>query len=197
VGAVGTTKIQTLQAITQYLDGSRANTNRDVIPSAIWRSYAVPAMAEHGIAGRQMQARIGNAYCGTKLYQQNISRERAMRLAHAVESPDISRIAQSEIYWDRVESIVDEGVSDVYDLTVEGAHNFVAEDIIVHNSIEQDSDIVMFIYRDEIYNPDTEFKNIAEISVSKNRNGPTGKTSLFFDKRLTSFKNLAKEKIQL
>lgn len=70
-------------------------------------------------------------------------------------------------------------------------------DLRESGSIEQDSDIVMFIYRDEIYNPDTEFKNIAEINVAKNRNGPTGKATLFFDKRLTSFKNLAREKIQL
>jgi replicative DNA helicase len=70
-------------------------------------------------------------------------------------------------------------------------------DLRESGSIEQDSDIVLFIYRDELYNPDTEFKNVAEISVAKNRNGPTGKVMLFFDKRLTSFKNLAKEKIEL
>jgi replicative DNA helicase len=70
-------------------------------------------------------------------------------------------------------------------------------DLRESGSIEQDADIVMFIYRDEIYNPDTEFKNIAEVSVQKNRNGPTGKVSLFFDNRLTSFKNLAREKIEL
>ena len=70
-------------------------------------------------------------------------------------------------------------------------------DLRESGSIEQDADIVMFIYRDEVYNPDTEFKNIAEISVQKNRNGPTGKISLYFDNRLTSFKNLAREKIEL
>jgi replicative DNA helicase len=70
-------------------------------------------------------------------------------------------------------------------------------DLRESGSIEQDSDIVMFIYRDELYNPDTEFKNVAEIGVAKNRNGPTGKAMLFFDKRLTSFKNLAKERIEL
>jgi len=70
-------------------------------------------------------------------------------------------------------------------------------DLRESGSIEQDSDIVLFIYRDELYNQDTEFKNVAEISVAKNRNGPTGKVMLFFDKRLTSFKNLAKEKIEL
>jgi replicative DNA helicase len=70
-------------------------------------------------------------------------------------------------------------------------------DLRESGSIEQDADIVMFIYRDEIYNPDTEFKNIAEISVQKNRNGPTGKVNLYFDNRLTSFKNLAREKVEL
>jgi replicative DNA helicase len=55
----------------------------------------------------------------------------------------------------------------------------------------------MFIYRDELYNADTEFKNVAEISVAKNRNGPTGKANLFFDSKLTTFKNLAREKIEL
>ncbi|MFN4294550.1 MAG: replicative DNA helicase [Thermoflexales bacterium] len=70
-------------------------------------------------------------------------------------------------------------------------------DLRESGSIEQDADIVLFIYRDELYNPDTEFKNIAEIHVAKNRNGPTGKAMLFFDKRLTSFKNLAKERIEL
>ena len=70
-------------------------------------------------------------------------------------------------------------------------------DLRESGSIEQDADIVMFIYRDELYNQDTEFKNVAEINVAKNRNGPTGKVMLFFDKRLTSFKNLAKERIEL
>jgi replicative DNA helicase len=99
--------------------------------------------------------------------------------------------------WDHVESIEAAGEEEVFDLTVPGPHNFIANDIIVHNSIEQDADIVSFIYRDEVYNPDTDQKNIAEISVQKNRNGPTGKMNLFFDKRLTSFKNLAREKIEL
>jgi replicative DNA helicase len=70
-------------------------------------------------------------------------------------------------------------------------------DLRESGSIEQDADIVQFIYRDELYNPDTEFKNLAEISIQKNRNGPTGKVNLFFDNRLTSFKNLAREKIEL
>ncbi|MCL5998362.1 MAG: replicative DNA helicase [Chloroflexi bacterium] len=197
VGAVGSQKLLQLSSITHHIADMPANTNRDIIPSAVWRRYAVPAMQTHEIPGRVMQANLGNAYCGTGLYRQNLSRERASRLAQAVRSAEIARLAESDIYWDEIALIIEKGPTEVYDMTVPGPHNFVANDIVVHNSIEQDSDIVMFIYRDEVYNPDTEFKNIAEITVAKNRNGPTGKANLFFDKHLTSFKNLAKEKIQL
>lgn len=70
-------------------------------------------------------------------------------------------------------------------------------DLRESGSIEQDADIVSFIYRDEMYNPDTEFKNIAELIIAKNRNGPTGKVDLFFDKSLTAFRNLARERVNI
>lgn len=54
-------------------------------------------------------------------------------------------------------------------------------------SLEQDADVVMFIYRDELYHPDTERQNIADVIVSKHRNGPTGTVQLFFRKRLAQF----------
>ena len=197
IGAAGNSKSHASAEIARYVASKVANTNRDVIPNTIWRRDVVPEMATLGITSREMQASIGMSYCGTSLYKQNVSRERASRIAQAVQSKEIALLAESDIYWDEVSSICEAGMTEVYDLTVPGLHNFIVNDIIVHNSIEQDSDIVMFIYRDEVYNPDTEFKNIAEISVAKNRNGPTGKANLFFDKHLTSFKNLAKEKIQL
>ena len=73
---------------------------------------------------------------------------------------------------------------------MDSLHNFVAGNIIVHNSIEQDADIVMFIYREELYNPETERKNIAEIHIAKHRNGPTGVVPLFFKNSTTHFSDL-------
>ncbi len=70
-------------------------------------------------------------------------------------------------------------------------------DLRESGSIEQDADIVSFIYRDDMYNPDTEFKNIAEVIIGKNRNGPTGKVDLFFDKSLTAFRNLSRERVDV
>jgi replicative DNA helicase len=59
-------------------------------------------------------------------------------------------------------------------------------------AIEQDSDVVMFIHREDRYKSDTERKNIADIIVAKHRNGPVGKVELYFDERMVSFKNLEK-----
>lgn len=64
-------------------------------------------------------------------------------------------------------------------------------DLRESGSIEQDADIVMFIYREELYDQDTERANIADIIVAKHRNGPTDTISLRFDPTLTKFADLA------
>jgi replicative DNA helicase len=107
-------------------------------------------------------------------------------LARSV-SEELARLARSDVYWDKVASIEQEGIEDVFDMTVPDLHNFVANDVIVHNSIEQDSDVVMFVYREEVYNPETEKQNIAEIIVAKHRNGPTGVVPLYFRKDVAQF----------
>jgi replicative DNA helicase len=60
-------------------------------------------------------------------------------------------------------------------------------DLRESGSIEQDADVVLFIYRDELYNPETEMQNIADIIVAKHRHGPTGTIQLFFRKHLAQF----------
>ncbi len=70
-------------------------------------------------------------------------------------------------------------------------------DLRESGSLEQDSDIVMFLYRDEMYNEATEFPNQADIIISKHRNGPTGTISLYFEKTLTKFMNAAERSVDL
>lgn len=139
---------------------------------------------------RQMQSALGNAYCGTGLYKQNLSRERATRLAQIVSSADLTRLAQSDVYWDEIVSIEPYGETEVYDLTVDDLHNFVADNFIAHNSIEQDADIVMFIYREELYDKETDKKGIAELHIAKHRNGPIGVVPMRFEASTTRFMDL-------
>jgi replicative DNA helicase len=68
----------------------------------------------------------------------------------------------------------------------------VLADLRESGALEQDADVVMFIYRDEIYNPETSERDTAEVIVAKHRNGPTGTAHLAFLKQYTRFENMAR-----
>lgn len=198
VGAVGKYKTDALAECRQWCESRTANTNRDIIPREIWRTVAVPAMQRNAVTTRQMQQALGAAYSGTGLYKQNVSRERAQRLAQAVGGDvQLANLACSDVYWDEVQAIEPVGEEEVFDITVPTHSNFVVNDIIAHNSIEQDADVVLFIYREEMYNEETEKQNIADVIVAKHRNGPTGSVSLFFRKELTQFRDLEMRREEL
>jgi len=100
----------------------------------------------------------------------------------------VQNLAESDVYWDEIGSITEIGEEDVYDATVPGVHNFVANDIVVHNSIEQDSDVVMFLLRREYYDP-YDKPGLAEVIVAKNRHGGVGTVNLAFRKEIAQFAN--------
>ena len=64
-------------------------------------------------------------------------------------------------------------------------------DLPESGSIKQDADLVLMIYRDEYYNPETLDRGITEVIVTKHRNGPVGTVKLLFKRQLNRFRNLA------
>ena len=106
--------------------------------------------------------------------------------------PVLDALASSDVFWDEVTAIEPCGSEPVYDATVLETHNFVANGIVSENSIEQDSDVVMFIYREEIYDPKPENAGQADIIVAKHRSGPTGVVQLAFLPQYTRFANMAR-----
>ncbi|MEZ4396865.1 MAG: replicative DNA helicase [Candidatus Krumholzibacteriia bacterium] len=102
--------------------------------------------------------------------------------------------ATDDLFWDRIVAIEPAGEEEVFDLTVPGPANWLADGIVTHNSgaIEQDADVVMFIYRPEVYDKENEeLEGQAELILGKQRNGPTGTVPLFFVKQYTRFENPA------
>ena len=108
-------------------------------------------------------------------------------------TPALAALAENDLFWDRVARSSPLGEEDVYDLTVPGPACWLADGIVSHNSgqIEQDADLVMFIYRDEYYFPETTDKpGEAELIIAKHRNGGLGDVPLTFQNEYPRFLGL-------
>jgi replicative DNA helicase len=192
VGAVGTRRCRVAAEIERRILDVRGKTNRDVIPREAWKTLVVPAMAAAGMTARELNSALGRSPSNAMIGRGGISRHRPGSIADAIDCAELRNLATSEVYWDEVLSIEPDGEDEVFDLTVDGLHNFVAEDIVLHNSLEQDSDLVFFVYRDEYYlGEESDQQGIAEVILAKHRNGPTGTIKLSFLRRYAKFADLA------
>ncbi len=111
--------------------------------------------------------------------------------AEKLGDPSLRRWSDSDIFWDRVVAVEPDGEEQVFDLTVPGPSCWLADGIVSHNSgaLEQDADMIFFIYRDEVYNEESPDKGIAEVIIGKQRNGPIGTVKLTFLGKHTRFEN--------
>ncbi len=98
------------------------------------------------------------------------------------------------LHLERSSPMLIPGVSSISSRAVEQRpdHRPMLSDLRESGAIEQDADVVMFIYRDDYYNKDTELKNVAEIIIAKQRNGAIGTINLAWLPDYTQFANLAK-----
>ncbi len=174
--------------LTELLLEISQNPNNDVIPKEAWNTIVRKTKNEFNLGWRDVCSALNTSYCGSSLFKNGISRQRMKCLYNAMPSKELKNLAESDLYWDEIVSIEELGIEDVYDATVEDVHNFVANGIIVHNSIEQDSDIVMFLLRREYYDP-YDKPGLAELIVAKNRHGAVGSVNMTYRKELAQFAN--------
>jgi len=135
----------------------------------------------------------GTSYGGSSQMSYSPSRAVVMEYATLLDDPQLKAQASSDLFWDRVTEVAEVGEEEVFDLTVPGPSCWLADGLVSHNSgaLEQDADVVLFIYRDEVYNRDSPDKGTAEIIVGKQRNGPIGECKLAFIQDYTRFADLA------
>jgi replicative DNA helicase len=193
VGAFGP-RVAPAQRLAAYLAAVNANPNVDTLPLEAFEDVRV-AMRERGVSTRRMAALRGTSYGGTAHFRFAPSRETLRSYADLLDSPAVRRWLESDLYWDRVVAVEPAGEEPVYDLTVPGPASWLADGIVSHNSgaIEQDADLILMIYREEVYEPNTPRKGIADIIITKQRNGPTGEVHLTFLGEYTRFENLVAE----
>jgi replicative DNA helicase len=142
-----------------------------------------------------MTALRGTSYGGVSHFGFAPSRALLGEYAALLDSAELREWADSDVFWDRVVAVdpPSELEEEVFDLTVPGPANWLADGLVSHNSgaIEQDADMILLIYREEVYDKNTTKKGMAEIDLAKHRNGETGTFLLTFQGQYSRFVNYA------
>ncbi len=167
-----------------------AHPKVDTVPIEVW-GQVKRVLEERGITHRAFAAAMGETFRESKMWSQAPSRERLGRVAEILDGAGLDIDAVNDLKWDRIVSIELVGVEEVYDATVLGGHNFVANGIATHNSIEQDADMVMMIHREDMYEKESPRAGEADIMLVKHRNGPTANVTVAFQGHYSRFVDMA------
>jgi replicative DNA helicase len=163
----------------------------DTVPAAVWERVR-QVMSERALVTSQMQARIGTSSRGDLNQSINPSRQRLRLIAEVLGDSDLEMLSTNDVFWDEILSVESIGHQDVYDATVLGTHNFIANGVHVHNSIEQDADVVLLLHREDAYERESPRAGEADLIVAKHRNGPTATVTVAFQGHYSRFSDMAR-----
>ena len=181
---------ETGRRLLAILETIEPNTNRDTVPREVWDDVK-QVISDAGMTHREFAAAMGTSFCGSTMWKRAPSRERLGRVATVLESADLELMATNDVHWDEIVSIKSIGEQEVYDATVPGTHNFIADGIAVHNSLEQDADMVILLHREDAYERESPRAGEADFIVAKHRNGPTSTITVAFQGHYSRFVDMA------
>jgi replicative DNA helicase len=158
----------------------------------------LPPCVNRLISAARRSAGLSHARLGWRDQGKAPSRETALMVAEKLGSDEIRNFATSDVLWDEIVSIEEDGAEETFDLTVADIHNFIVDDFFTHNSgdIEQVADVVNFLYREAYYlersadvvNCDPlalgeleRVKNEVDVITAKSRTSRIGTTKLFIE----------------
>jgi replicative DNA helicase len=181
---------ETGRRLLSILESVDPNTNRDTIPREVW-SDVRDLITARGMTHREFATAMDTSFCGSTMWKHAPSRQRLTKVATVLESADLELLATNDVYWDEIVSIESIGEQDVYDATVLGTHNFIADGVAVHNSLEQDADMVILLHREDAYERESPRAGEADFIVAKHRNGPTSTITVAFQGHYSRFVDMA------
>ena len=141
---------------------------------------------------RQFAGALGMKSLGSTMWQRSAGRGRLHKMADVLQDNTLHELATDDVFWDRIVEITGIGKHDVYDGTVSGTHNFVANLVSLHNSLEQDADMVILLHRPDAFERDDPRGGEADLILGKHRNGPTKTITVAHQLHLSRFTNMAK-----
>ncbi|BBX47183.1 replicative DNA helicase [Mycobacterium cookii] len=172
------------------LDTRSGRPGSDTVPKEVWIKIG-EALAAKGITHRELSASLNASFAGaTRRFAPG--RPRLHSVAAMLEDREIHALATSHVFWDKIVEISSIGEQDVYDGTVPGTNNFVAQGISAHNSLEQDADMVILLNRPDAFERDDPRGGEADLILAKHRNGPTKTVTVAHQLHLSRFANMAR-----
>jgi replicative DNA helicase len=181
---------ETARALGAELRDVAANTTVDTVPREVWGKVR-DLLAEQHMTHRDFAAAMGSRFCGATRWKHAPSRSRLARAAAVLHDADLDMLATNDVFWDEIVEIESLGEQEVFDATVPGTHNFVADGIVLHNSIEQDADMVILLHRPDAFERDDPRAGEADLILAKHRNGPTSTITVAHQLHYSRFADLA------
>ena len=172
------------------LSAVKGNTNLDTVPREVWERVR-SALVDRKMPQREFAVALGTRYCGSTMWKHAPSQARLGRVATILDDAELEMIATNDVFWDEIASVESIGEQPVYDATVVGSHNFVANGVSLHNSIEQDSDVVILLHREDAYERESPRAGEADLIVAKHRNGPITTVTVAFQGHYSRFVDMA------
>ena len=171
-------RAEAAREVLSQLEDTVRNPNLDTVPKEVWDDVR-SALVDKGMTHRQ--------------FAHAPSRSRLHRAAALLEDREIHSLATNDVFWDAIVEITSIGKQDVYDGTVDGTHNFVANGISLHNSLEQDADLVLLLHRPDMFeHEESERLGEADLIIGKHRNGPTKTVTVAHQLHFSRFTNMAR-----
>jgi replicative DNA helicase len=189
IGVYGQRRARVVEARIR-LAQMRAAGRFDTVPSEVWAQVRV-ALHGKGMTLNHMQVLVGTRSRGDLNEEICPSRSRVARIAQVLDDAELEMLATNDVYWDSISLIESVGFEPVYDATVLGTHNFIANGTNIHNSIEQDADVVILLHREDAYERESPRAGEADLIVAKHRNGPTATVTVAFQGHYSRFVDMA------
>jgi replicative DNA helicase len=189
VGVHGARGLKAKQVLDELRLRSR-RPGRDTVPLEVCEKVRA-RLSEKKLTQRELAIAMSTTQDGSAEWNTPPGRARLHRAAAVLDDRELHELATNDVFWDRIVDIVRIGEQDVYDGTVPGTNNFVAQGISVHNSLEQDADMVILLHRPDAFERDDPRGGEADLILGKHRNGPTKTITVAHQLHLSRFTNMA------
>jgi replicative DNA helicase len=178
--------------VLAQLEQVKGRAHSDTVPTEVWNRVK-RRLAERSWTEQNFALATNTRFDGAKMWTRAPGRVRLHRIARLFDDRELHDLATNDVLWDRIVEITSIGEHDVYDGTVSGTHNFVANLVNLHNSLEQDSDMVILLHRPDAFERDDPRGGEADLILGKHRNGPTKTITVAHQLHLSRFANMAKQ----